>query len=126
MSSKPEFIVDNVVLPTPTADGFSVKENRIWSSNAGRNSSTGLFVGDVIAVKYTVRIVYERLDDAQMQLIRNVLSGADPWHSLQFPIDGATKKIICYCADPEYVMRRFDLKKKQAAYSGVTLEFIEQ
>lgn len=125
--NKPEFIVDGITLPTPSADGFAITPNRIWSSNAGRNSSTGRFVGDVIAVKYTVTLTYEYLDDAQMQLLWSITSGAEPWHTLIFPLnDGSTRKITCYIADPTYTMRRFDMRRKTAFYSGVTIEMIEQ
>lgn len=125
--NKPEFIVDGIKLPTPSEDGFAVTPNKIWSSNAGRNSSTGRFVGDVIAVKYTVTLTYKHLADAQMQLLWNITSDAAAWHTLIFPLnDGSVRKMICYIADPTYTMRKFDMRKKTAVYTGVTVEMIEQ
>ncbi len=121
-----ELYIDNVKLPTPAESGLSITPNKCWSSNAGRNSSTGKFVGDIIAVKYTVAITYETLSDADMQKLWNLTATAQAWHTLQFPLNGKAKKIIGYVADPTYVMRRFDMQKKQAFYDGVTIEIIEQ
>jgi len=123
----PEFKLDGNKLPTPAKDGYIVTHNRIWSSNAGRNSSTGRFVGDIIAVKYTVKLNYEMLSDEQMQVLWNASSGIEPWHDLEFPLtSGAVHTITCYIADVTYTMRRFDTKQKKAFYSGVVVEFIEQ
>ncbi len=122
----PELILDGVKLPTPTREGIAITPNRIWSENAGRNTATGKMVGDIIAVKYTVSVTYSQLSDEEMQLIFDLLSAVDPWRTLRFPLKDGTRAMICYAADPTYVMRQFDMHKRCPYYSGVTLEFIEQ
>lgn len=124
---KPEYILDGIKLPTPGKSGAAVTVNRIWSSNAGRNSSTGLFIGDIIARKYTVALTYETLTQDEMQILWNVTSTAEPWHTLVFPLnDGSIRSITCYTADVTYTIRRFDLRSRKVYYDGVTLEMIEQ
>ena len=123
---KPELILDGIRLPTPAKDGIVITPNHIWSQNAGRNTATGRMVGDIIAVKYTVTVTYALLTDEEMQLIFDLLSGADPWHTLRFAVGGKMRSMICYAADVSYSMRRFDLRQNRALYNGVTLEFIEQ
>lgn len=126
MSMKPELILDGVTLPTPAQSGITVTPNRLWSANAGRNTATGKFLGDIIAVKYTVSVTYDHLTDEEMQRIFGLLNTLQPWHTLIFPLAGGTKKITCYAADAAYTMRRFSVREKCAYYDGVTLEFIEQ
>ncbi len=124
--NKPELILDGVTLPTPARDGITVTPNHLWSENAGRNTATGKFVGDIIAVKYTVTVTYNTLTDEQMQLLFGFSSSMKPWHSLRFPCGGKLKTISCYIPDVNYTMRRFDMREKRAYYNGVIIEFIEQ
>lgn len=124
---KPEFILDGITLPSPVRSGAVITPNRLWSSNAGRNSSTGRFVGDIIAIKYTVKLTYETLSEEEMQIIWDLTQAEDPWHTLQFPlVGGAVKTMTCYIADADYTLRRFDMRQKKPYYDGVTLEMIEQ
>ncbi|MBQ7003686.1 MAG: hypothetical protein IJN57_06980 [Oscillospiraceae bacterium] len=122
----PQLIADGIPLPTPAREGITVTANKLWSENAGRNTATGKFVGDVIAVKHTVSIVYETLSEEEMQLLFDLTAAVNPWHTLIFPYKGTTKKINCYFADVGYTMRRFDRHERRAYYCGVTLEAVEQ
>lgn len=122
-----EFILDGIKLPTPAAEGVSITANKIWASNAGRNSSTGKFVGDIIALKYTVSLTYNRLSQADMQILWDAAASLKAWHKLTFPTNnGAKKTVSCYVTDLQYTVRRFDVKRKEPIYNGVTIEFIEQ
>ncbi|MCC8136123.1 MAG: hypothetical protein LIO40_05580 [Ruminococcus sp.] len=124
--NKPEFIVDGITLPTPSREGVEITPNRLWSSNAGRNSSTGRFVGDIIAVKYTVKLTYETLSEEEMQLLWNLTANLTAWHTLDFPLNGSVKTMTCYISDVTYTLRRFNMKLEKAFYKGVTVEMIEQ
>ena len=123
---RPEFILDGVTLPTPPRSGVTITPNRLWSSNAGRNSSTGRFVGDIIAVKFTVTLTYKSLTEEEMQLLWDFTATLQAWHTLQFPLNKGTKTITCYISDPTYTLRRFDMREKKAYYDGVTIEMIQQ
>lgn len=124
--NKPEIILDGVTLPTPTKEGITITPNRLWSENAGRNTATGKFIGDIITVKYTVSIVYARLDEEQMNLFLGFTASLEPWHMLRFPAGSRFKTISCYIADVSYTMRKYDRNQKKAYYNGVTIKFIEQ
>ncbi len=120
------FVLDDQQLPTPAADGYTITPNHIWSANAGRNSSTGKFTGDIIAVKHTVTLTYAALSQAEMQLLWDIQSGLQPWHILQYTqFDGTRRVMTCYIADVSYTMRRFDLRTQRPCFAGVTLEMIE-
>lgn len=122
-----EFILDGIKLPTPAAEGVSITANKIWSSTAGRNSSTGKFVGDIIALKYTVSLTYNRLSQEEMQILWDAAANLTAWHKLTFPMNNGTKKTIsCYMTDLQYTVRRFDMKRREPVYNGVTIELIEQ
>lgn len=120
------FVLDGIMIPAPAADGYTITPNHIWSANAGRNSSTGQFAGDIIAVKHTVTLTYAALSQAEMQLFWDIQSGLTPWHTLRYPqFDGSLRVMTCYIADVSYTMRRFDLRTQKPCFAGVTIELIE-
>lgn len=123
---KPTLTLDSIDLPVPAQSGISVTANRLWSENAGRNTATGKFVGDIIAMKHTVIVTYEHLTEEEMQLLFDLTANLQPWHELIFPLKGGTKKISCYVADPTYVMKKYNVRERKTYYDGVTLEFIER
>lgn len=123
---KPELILDGVRLPPPGRSGYVVTPNRLWSENAGRSSATGKFIGDIIAVKFSVSVTWERLTDEEMQLLFGFSASTAPWHTLEFTFGGRRRKINCYIADCSYTMRRFDMREGIPIYDGVTFELIEQ
>ena len=119
-------LLDGAELPVPLRDGIKVTANHIWSGNAGRNATTGDFVGDIIAVKRTVTLSFPQLTGEQMQILWNIHSGTAPWHRLEYPFEGRRNAMICYIADPTYTLRRIDVKTGRTVYLGVTLELIER
>lgn len=122
-----DVIVNGVTLPLAERGGISVTPNRIYSSNAGRNSSTGDFIGDVIAVKYTLSLTFPPLDAEQMKTLWNLFSGTKSDHTVQFVTpEGRQRTIVCYNTEITPVMRHFSLREKKAYYEGVTLELIER
>ncbi|MBQ8922342.1 MAG: hypothetical protein IJ060_09315 [Oscillospiraceae bacterium] len=119
-------LLDGAVLPVPLEEGLSITANHIWSSNAGRNATTGDFVGDIIAVKHTVVLNFPRLTGEQMQMLWSIQSGTTPWHRLEYPFQGGRSTIICYITDIPYTLKHIDPKTGRAEYLGVTMELIER
>lgn len=63
-----------VNLPEPSE--ATETEERVWSANAGRNSSTGQMSGDVKARKRTLEIKWEFLTAAEAEVIHTWTDGA--------------------------------------------------
>ncbi|MCR4646296.1 MAG: hypothetical protein K5695_12950 [Oscillospiraceae bacterium] len=132
MSQSPQFVVKQMdyttvcTLPTPAENGVSITPERIWSQNAGRSSSTGLFVGDVIARKYTVSITYDQLDEDEVQPLIALTDTTVPFWRLDFPFGGNQKSMVCYIPPPTYQVKRWDKERQKYVFEGVKLEFIQQ
>lgn len=132
MSSSPQFIVRTVnqqvvcTLPTPAESGVKITPERIWSQNAGRSSTTGKFVGDVIARKYTVTINYTSLPESEVQTLLSITDTTTPFWILEFPLGASTRRMNCYIAPPTYTVRQWDKEKQEYRYEDVALKFIEQ
>lgn len=102
---RPSCVLDGADITALIAkNGLSFTAETIWSQNTGRSTSTGTMVGDIIAVKYTVRIKFRRLRDEEFRTVWNLVAGTTPFHQLDFPVTtgstGSTKRIRCYIAPP--------------------------
>ena len=132
MSARPVYKVlaenytEFCTLPTPAEDGVKFTPERIWSQNAGRSSTTGLFVGDVIAVKRTVTISYASLTEPEVQTLLSLTDTSTPFWILDFPYGAHQRRIHCYVAPVTYTVRRWCPERKMYLYSDVMLEFIER
>lgn len=125
--NQPKIFCDGTALPAPAREGLHVTLNRLWSQNAGRNTATGDFIGDIIAQKYTVSITYDSLTEEEMQQIWALVGSSAAFHDLQFPMpDGTSKKARGYFADPESVLRWWDARHRKSCYGSLTLEFVEK
>ena len=114
------------VLPTPTKDGVKITPERIWSQNAGRVSTTGMFVGDVITVKHTITLSYDSLAEAQVQQLIALTDTTTPFWILEYPFNTITKRSHCYIAPPTYTVKQWSPELQTYVYSDVLLEFIER
>lgn len=63
--------VGGVGLPSPTS--LQIDDEIIWSSDSGRDLS-GLFAGDVIALKKAVTVGWEFLTEKEVALLQNKLT----------------------------------------------------
>lgn len=114
------------VLPMPSEGGVQFTPERIWSQNAGRSSSTGKFVGDVICVKYTVTLTYDKLTEDQVQPLLQLTDTPTAFWRLEFPRNGNTRNIECYIAPPTYTVKRWNPELEIYEYMDVVLEFIQR
>lgn len=125
MSDRPVFNVNNIDLPTPGENGFSYTAQKIWSSNAGRNTATGDFSGDLIAKKYTVKLTYSSLTEAEYSVLWSLADSMTPFLSCKFPMH-PNKAMAYYMADPTFTLRRRDAHMGEYVYDGVQVEFIQK
>lgn len=80
-----------VNLPAPVS--IQVGDEIIWSSNTGRSSS-GRMLGDVIAQKLTLSIVWGVLKSSELNVIKTALRAG--FYPLTFNIDGTSNTIDAY------------------------------
>lgn len=80
-----------VNLPAPVS--IQVGNEIIWSSNTGRSSS-GKMLGDVIAQKLTLSIVWGVLKSSELNVIKTALRAG--FYPLTFNVDGTSNTINVY------------------------------
>lgn len=130
---KPVCMLDNTDITELVAkDGIDFTAETIWSENTGRSTSTGTMVGDIITVKYTVRVKFKKLNAEQFRSIWKLISTAQAFHALQFPLPsdavGAydSKKITCYIAPPTASMAAWYKHGSEGWFEGLEIECIEK
>lgn len=102
---------DGVKMPVPAREGIKPGDQIIWASNSGRVANAE-FVGDVIAVKKTLEITWNRLTYAQFDTIRSHLTRlGHPFITVNYTdsdgirksftgyTEGASSTIVTYTAD---------------------------
>lgn len=90
-------VVDGVTLPPPTKGGITYKQQLIWSKNAGRNTATGYFTGDVKAEKGTWTLSWNdiELTYAQLRLINTAFSRlGKPFFTITFTDDLGYRRTV--------------------------------
>lgn len=117
------FVLGGTVMPMPSV--LTIKPEKIWSKNAGR-TSTGKFVGDVIAIKHTLHAEWKTLSQSQGSTLYNLCDGdfvtvtyVDPKSS-----SGAEKTITCYVDGPSYNV--YSYVDGYPRYTGVAIDLVEQ
>lgn len=95
--------IDGETMPTPKQEGVTITDEKVWSANTGRTAS-GKMVGDIVAIKTTVKIDWARLSGAEAARIRKAVSNRDkPFQTLKFTdLDGNTTTMIVYFGTPTF------------------------
>lgn len=117
------FVIDGTVLPMPSV--LQIKPEKVWSKNAGRTSS-GKFVGDVIATKHTLHVEWRTLTQAQGAQLYDLshkdfvsVTYVDPSSST-----GAEKTITCYVDGPSYSV--YSYVNGLPRYTGTAIDLVQQ
>lgn len=103
---------------------LSVSPEKIWSSSTGRGDN-GKMVGDIVAIKMTLKIEWGILTAKQIQEIDEILS--TPFFEVMFlnPRKGnAVDKMTVYSGTPTYPV--YSYVKGYPEYTGVGVDLIEQ
>lgn len=120
------FFIENVLMPTPDADGITITKNKLWSNNSGRVAS-GKYVGDILAIKLTIDITYSRkLTSSEIDIIDTAIH-AKTFMNVKVLKPGTTNTYItnlCYVADESYALNK--KTNKDAYYNGLSLSFVAQ
>ena len=113
---------EDVQMPEPKS--LTVSPEKIWSSNTGRGDN-GKMVGDVVAIKTTLKIEWAVLSSEQISKIDKYLS--TPFFKCTFlnPRKGnAETTITVYAGTPAYPV--YSYVKGYPEYVGIAVDLIEQ
>ena len=118
--------IDGVQMPPMKENGLAITPHKLWAANSGRSNCTGEFVGDLVAIKYELKLEWEDLTDEQFSLIDNAVNTMRPFLTVRFcpsaEIGYITRRF--YASDPSYGILR--VRSGKTRYSSVTAELIEK
>jgi hypothetical protein len=117
--------INGVTMPTPKHNGVTYSENKVWSTNTGRNMN-GDMVGTIVAIKKKVEIEFPVLTPSEVELINtHVSSKNNPFVPIEITSPmGDTKRFTCYFGDLAYPI--YGLIKGKYCVNGFKLSGIEQ
>lgn len=118
--------INGTIVPSPSANGFTVSKNKIWSRNTGRNSQ-GDMVGTIIAIKTSVDITWNVLSPSEVALIDSLVSDINhPFTTIEFTgADGVTTTKTVYFSDVSYPIYGTNMYGEKII-TGTQLSGIEQ
>lgn len=120
-----KLVIDGVQVPHATKEGYSITPNKVWSKNAGR-SGNGTMLGDIVAIKYTVRQKIDRMTQAELTPITNAIDSTRAFHTATYMNSrGEYVTGTFYSADVTYTVEKYD-KKGNPIYKDIQIELIEQ
>lgn len=111
--------------PTAKKEGYSVIPNKVWSKNTGR-SADATMLGDIIAIKHTIKYTIDRMTENELSALSNVIDTTTAFHSVSYydPKTKATRTGTFYVADPTYTVEV--VQNGVPRYKDITIELIEQ
>lgn len=121
-------VVDGVALPPPAQGGIQYQQQLIWSKNAGRQTATGYFTGDIIAEKTTWTISWDALEltYAQIQTINTAFSRiGKPFFTITLTDDqGIRRTIRAYSAGRTSTVKSY--RDSTGRITNVSVQVIER
>lgn len=119
--------INGVVMPSPLEDGFTPKEEKIWSKNAGRNNKCKS-IGTILGIKKTIEIKFPNLSYKEVAKINNEVSNVSkPYVSVYYDSqmgDGMVFDGMCYFDSVATPVMGF--RNGETIIKGYTLTAIEQ
>ena len=92
-------IINGVTMPEPKQGGLSISKEKIWSKNTGRGAD-GTMNGDVVARKFTLKVEWPILSDAQAEVVDKAIDPAYVKVKFRNPGTGKTvKNDVCRDSD---------------------------
>lgn len=97
---KTNIYIDGTLLPPCAENGISATYNKLYAANAGRSSTTGDFIGDIITGKWDITAEWDGLNEAETLAILAYANSLTVEHTVKMMFDGATyEEKQCYIAD---------------------------
>ena len=123
-----DIYIDGVKVPTADRSGISITPQTIWSQNAGRNSATAKFGGDIKAIKYDVTYNKSYATQEEFELIDSLVNTMRSIHKVKLclrPSDGyVTKNFYIGSGTFSYTITR--CKDGRTYYEGLSFQMVEQ
>lgn len=118
--------INGVDMPPMKESGLTIIPHKLWGSNSGRSSSTGEFVGDLVAIKYELQLSWQGIDDDEFAIIDRAVNSLSPFMRVRFCPSASTGYITrtFYANDPQYPIKAW--RKDKTLYGGVTVNLIEK
>lgn len=120
--------IDGVKLPPADKSGITITPQTIWSQNAGRNSATANFAGDLKAIKYDITYNKSYATQEEFELIDSLVNTMRSIHKVKLclrPSDGyVTKYFYIGSGTFSYTITR--CKNGRTYYEGLSFQMIEQ
>ena len=118
--------IDGVQMPPMKESGLVKIPHKLWGSNSGRSSSTGRFVGDLVAIKWELQLTWENITDDEFAIIDAAVNTLNPFMSVTFCPDASTGYITrsFYANDPQYPVKVW--RGNKTVYGTVTVNLVEQ
>lgn len=115
--------IDGVAMPGLKLNGLTVTKEKIWSKNTGR-AANGEMVGDLIAIKYTLKCSWPPLTREQAVVIDKAVSPA--FFNVAFLDPGTNTKVTkrFYAGAPAYPV--YTYRKGVKTYQGVAVDLIQK
>lgn len=117
--------INGVAMPEPALEGVTIAPEKIWSANTGRAAS-GKMLGDVVAIKHTIKIRWPPLTPAQVAVIEAAVSNAEaPFVPISYTdMRGNQVTRTVYFGTPSYTL--YSLADGRQWIADVTVDAIEQ
>ena len=114
--------LDGVAMPTPSK--LTITKNKVWSKNTGR-SSTGTFIGDIVAIKDKLQSEWKTMSQENSALLDSIVENTSIRVKYVDPSDskGRTVEKVMYANDPSYPV--YSYVDGFSRYTGVGVNLIE-
>lgn len=123
-----DIYIDGVKLPPADKRGVKITPQTLWSQNAGRMSSTGLFVGDIKNIKYDVTYTRSYCTYDELELINSLVNTMRSIHSVRMYLPGygkeVTKNYYIGSGTVSYTVKEY--KNGKPVFENISFEMIEQ
>lgn len=117
-----------VTLPPCAMGGVHITPQQQMSKNAGRNSNTGTFYGDVLSIKMVVDLAWNRLSESEFAVIDMCLNNNISDHHVTMrlrPSEGYKQRSY-YLAAGSYTYSFAVQIGDELYYDGVAAQLIER
>lgn len=116
--------LNNIEMPSPKSEGVVITDEKVWSQNTKRTTST-IMVGDIKGIKKAIRIEFPPLSPAEEEIITSVVSNKNlPFFDFEF-FDGVkTHKYEVYAGSPS--RKLYSIVEGINYYTGYAVELVER
>lgn len=118
-----DLIINGVTMPTPKLNGLTISKEKVWSKNTGRAANAEM-IGDVLAIKYTLKCTWPPLTRAQVAVIDTAITPA--FFNVTFTDPGSNTRVTkkFYAGTPIYPV--YTYVKGVKTYQGTGVDLIQK